>query len=217
MALCFDVAERLYNLFGCVILIGIIISLCHSDTSANEPAKSHDGIVPDTDMFIKVVIDEQKLYFIKGQAVISEYPVSTSKYGIGSKSGSNRTPLGNHRVAEKFGKDAPVNTIFKSRANTGKTARINHSPVPVNQDIITSRILWLEGLDDGLNLGRDVDSYKRYIYIHGTADEGLIGVPASHGCIRMRNADVIELFDNVPVGTKVIIQETKNLPDREAD
>lgn len=171
-------------------------------------AQSAEGM-NELNLRIDIIIREQTLYLFKGDSVVAQYPVSTSKYGIGSKAGSNKTPLGAHRVSQKFGKNAPINTIFKSRANTGKTASINYSATEQNADIITSRILWLEGLEEGVNKGRNVDSLKRYIYIHGTADEGLIGTPASHGCIRMRNADVIELFDAVPQGTPVNILETR--------
>ncbi len=196
------------------IILGLLVCafgifLRHPVTQAQEATTTEADKPDNMDTHIEIIIDEQKLYLKNGQNVVSEYLISSSKYGVGSKAGSNQTPLGNHRVVQKFGKKAPINTIFKSRANTGKIATINNTKEVLNEDIITSRILWLEGLDEGINRGRGVDSYKRYIYIHGTADEGLIGTPASHGCIRMRNADVVELFDKVPVGTKVVINETR--------
>ena len=155
---------------------------------------------------IRIVISDQKLYLLENKRVVKEYDVSSSKYGTGNKAGSNKTPVGMHKVVSKFGKKAKPNTIFKSRRNTGRIAEINYDTEKSSGDFITSRILWLSGLEEGVNKGRDIDSYLRHIYIHGTPDEGLIGNPASHGCIRMRNSDVIELFDLVPVGTIVNIQ-----------
>ncbi|MFQ6092176.1 MAG: L,D-transpeptidase family protein, partial [bacterium] len=102
---------------------------------------------------------------------------------------------------------AKIGAIFKSGLNTGEIAKIYTDSTDVQEDLITSRIMWLEGLEAGINKGRDIDSYDRRIYIHGTPEEGLIGVPVSHGCIRMRNKDVIELFDLVSKGTLVEIQK----------
>jgi len=105
-------------------------------------------------------------------------------------------------IAQKIGDGAPLNTIFKSRKNTGKIADIDQQS---DEDYVTSRILWLKGLEPGHNAGPGVDSFARYIYIHGTHEENLIGQPASHGCIRMRNQDVLELFERVQEGTEVLI------------
>lgn len=102
----------------------------------------------------------------------------------------------------KFG-----DTIFISRINTKRTAKIIKKPVDTEDDFVTSRIMWLGGMEEGLNKGGNVDSYRRYIYIHGTQEEGLIGSKASHGCIRMFNNDVIDLFAKVNIGTKVLIIE----------
>ena len=100
-------------------------------------------------------------------------------------------------------------TIFRSRANTGKVAKILTEPIDVEEDLVLTRILWLEGLEPGVNRGPGIDSKSRYIYIHGTNEEGLIGTPASHGCLRMKNDDVIDLFDRVPVGTEVWILDSE--------
>ena len=132
------------------------------------------------------------------------YPISTSKYGIGSQARSNKTPLGLHRIEEKIGTNAPFGTIFKARQNTGKIAQINQAGAG---DLVTTRIMWLKGLEPNKNQGADIDSYQRYIYIHGTVEENKIGQPASHGCIRMNNRDVIKLFDQVKEGTLVDIRE----------
>lgn len=150
---------------------------------------------------IKVKISEQKLYLISDGKLIKDYPVSTSKYGIGNKVSSNKTPLGLHRIVSKIGKNAHLGTIFKRRRTTGKIARVNKG----SGDLITTRILRLEGLQRGINKGKDIDSFRRCIYIHGTPEEKLIGKPVSHGCIRMKNIDIIKLFSLVKRGTLVEI------------
>ncbi len=160
------------------------------------------------DQFVILVsISKQKLYLIKGGKVVKIYLVSTSKYGIGNEEGSNKTPLGTHHICEKIGKNVKIGTIFKMGINTRRIAKIYTDSTDLEEDPITARIMWLEGLEAGINRGKGIDLYKRHIYIHGTPEEGLIGQPASHGCIRMRNKDVIELFDLVSKGTLVEIQE----------
>ena len=155
---------------------------------------------------IIVDISEQRLYLYSNNDLILSYPVSTSKYGEGQTENSFKTPLGLHEIKEKIGHKAPINTIFTARVNTNKRADVQIKQNDTEDDFVTSRILWLEGLEDGINRGLGVDSYNRYIYIHGTHEEGLIGQKASHGCIRMFNNDVIELFDIVSEGTKVHIR-----------
>lgn len=126
---------------------------------------------------------------------------STSRYGIGQQEGSNRTPLGLHRIAEKIGGGWPIGSVFKSRTRIGFTWKgLPHAT-------ITNRILWLEGLEPGFNRGGDMDSHRRYIYIHGTGDEPTLGRPASCGCIHLSAADLIPLFDHLPTGTLVWISE----------
>ncbi len=156
---------------------------------------------------ILISISEQKLYLVKDERIVRVYPVSTSKYGTGNIKGSNKTPLGTHRISESIGKDAEIGTIFESRINTGKIAKIYTDSTDTPGDLITSRIMWLEGLETGINRGKGIDSHERRIYIHGIPEEGLIGKPASQGCVRMKNRDVIELFDLVPKGTLVEIQQ----------
>ena len=155
---------------------------------------------------ILVDISQQRLFLLdnRGDLIIS-YPISSSSYGEGQVENSFKTPLGKHIVKEKIGFDAPKNTIFKERVNIGRYAEIFDSDFDSEDDHITSRILWLEGTEEGYNKGGNVDSFYRYIYIHGTPEEGLIGKKASHGCIRMFNDDVIELFSLVDKGTKVNI------------
>jgi hypothetical protein len=126
---------------------------------------------------------------------------SSSRFGIGQAKGSNRTPLGLHRIAEKIGGGWPVGTVFKNRQAVGFTWKgLPHA-------IITTRILWLEGLEPGFNRGGNVDSHARYIYIHGTGDEPALGRPASCGCIHLAAEDLIPLFDRVPGGTLVWISD----------
>lgn len=155
--------------------------------------------------FIIVDASDQRLYLFERNQLKFEFPVSTSAVGVGSAEGSNRTPLGLHRIAEKFGDGEPIGMIFKARQPTGKLAAIQTKPIKGDGDDVTTRIMWLQGLQPGINEGKGVDSHARYIYIHGTPEEGLIGRPESHGCIRMNNTQVIELFNQVPVGTLVDI------------
>ena len=155
---------------------------------------------------IEVDISEQRLYLIENSLIKASYPISTSKYGEGSIENSFKTPLGKHSIKEMIGEEAEINTIFTSRINTKRSATIIDQFEDTDNDYVTSRIMWLEGEEDGLNKGGNVDSFRRYIYIHGTHEEGLIGTKASHGCIRMFNYDVIELFNLVNIGTKVLIR-----------
>ena len=144
----------------------------------------------------------------KGDRLLRSFPVSTSKYGVGNKTGSNKTPLGKHKIVRRIGDNASLGTIFKCRRNLKRIARIFKSKPKIEQeaDVITTRILRLRGLELGVNKGEGIDSYKRYIYIHGTPQEWLIGKAASHGCIRMRNKDIVDLFNIVPSGCLVLIE-----------
>ena len=123
------------------------------------------------------------------------YPVSTSKFGLGFEEGSFRTPTGRFRIAEKIGQGAPPWMTFKSRLPTGLLAAPGG-----DEDLVLTRILWLEGLDP-----ENANTRSRYIYLHGTNQEELIGTPSSHGCVRLRNDDMVDLFDRVTVGTPVLI------------
>jgi hypothetical protein len=152
-------------------------------------------------------IAEQTVSLFEKDKFVKKFPCSTSRFGIGQTEGSNRTPLGLHRIAEKIGAGERAGTVFKSRQIIGHTSQPEFADAK-----ITTRILWLEGLEPGLNKGFDggvnVDSHARYIYIHGTADQKSIGQPASHGCIHLADADLIPLFDLLPGGTLVWISET---------
>lgn len=131
------------------------------------------------------------------------YPISTAANGMGNQVDSFKTPLGIHRIRQKIGSGEPSGMIFQAREPVGQVARSLDNR---EKDEITSRILWLDGLEEGVNRGGAQDTFARYIYIHGTSDEKRIGRPVSAGCIRMRNCDVIELFDDVLVGDIVVIK-----------
>ena len=135
------------------------------------------------------------------------FPVSTAQAGAGEAQGSGQTPRGQHLVRARFGAGLPQGAIFAGRKWTGQILSAQQQQQQPDTDWILSRILWLGGLEPGVNQGAGVDSFQRFIYIHGTPDSEPMGVPASHGCIRMRNADIIAIFDTVPVGTLVTIQE----------
>lgn len=138
----------------------------------------------------------QRGALVSRRGTIREYPLSTSKFGTGNASGSNQTPLGWHKVQERFGADAAPGSVFVSRRATGRVVPPEgwRAPSPA-EDLVLTRILWLVGLEPGVNSGRGIDSHERCIYIHGTNQEQLLGSPASHGCIRLSNADVVHLFD----------------------
>ena len=144
---------------------------------------------------IAVSIFSQKLILYNKFEIDSVYTISSSKFGEGSKAGSYKTPLGAHYIKEYIGAGLDSLTIFQNRVPTKNKAKIISEKKTSEEDIICSRILWLSGLEDGQNKGSGIDSLSRYIYIHGTNEEGLLGVKASHGCIRMSNSDIIDLCD----------------------
>ena len=157
------------------------------------------------DEVLYVNIIKQTMYHIKKHKIVKTYVISSSSYGVGSEVGSYKTPLGLHRIKEKFGDKTPMNGRMIGRVYYGQIATIYTDQTKSKTDDVTSRILWLEGLEKGLNKGEGIDSYKRYIYIHGTSEEGRLGTPASHGCIRMKNKAVIELYDKIKIDTLVLI------------
>ncbi len=145
---------------------------------------------------IDISIGDQTLVVSRGGRTLRSFAVSSSRFGLGSEEGSHKTPLGLFRVSEKIGHEMPSGTIFR-----GRVALEAGDAPPETEDWITSRILWLEGLEE-----QNANTKDRYIYIHGTKHEDRIGTPDSHGCIRMRNKDVIELFQLVEEGTTVAIR-----------
>jgi len=154
---------------------------------------------------IRVHLGSQRLELLEGDRVLATYPVSTAARGAGELAGSEQTPRGRHEVRAKIGAGAASGAVFEGRRPTGEICTPERLAAEPGRDWILSRILWLRGLEPGRNRRGDRDSMRRYIYIHGTPHEGSIGTPASHGCIRMRNADVIELFDRVEPSTPVEI------------
>ena len=158
------------------------------------------------DEVLFVNITEQKMYYIKEGGIVKTYVISSSNYGVGNKAGSNKTPIGLHKVKQKFGEETPINGKMIGRVFYGDIATIYTDNTKSKTDDVCSRILWLVGLEEGLNKGEGIDSYNRYIYIHGTSEEGRLGKPASHGCIRMKNKEVIELYNKIKIGTLVLIK-----------
>jgi lipoprotein-anchoring transpeptidase ErfK/SrfK len=156
---------------------------------------------------LDVSIADQRLLVLENQRVIREYSISTAKNGPGQLKGSECTPTGWHQIRAKIGTGAPINSVFIGRRPTGEIYSPTLAAQYPQRDWILSRILWLGGLEPGFNRYGEVDSSWRYIYIHGCPDEYMLGVPASHGCIRMLNQDVIELFDTVETGCRVWIHE----------
>jgi lipoprotein-anchoring transpeptidase ErfK/SrfK len=158
---------------------------------------------------IDIDVNKQQLKLLQGDKVIVYYAVSTAKNGVGQQNGSECTPVGWHTIRAKIGHNAKENTVFVGRRETGEIfseALRQNNP---KRDWILTRILWLSGLEQGKNRGGDVDTMRRYIYIHGCPDTDSFSVPSSHGCVKMRNKDIIELFENVDAGTRVLIHEAK--------
>ena len=155
-----------------------------------------------TQFILTVNISKQTVSLFKDDKFVKKCPCSTSRFGIGEIKDSNCTPRGLHRIAEKIGGGEPAGTVFKSREVIGHTSQPEFADAK-----ITTRILWLEGLEPGFNQGGNVDTHARYIYIHGTGDQESIGEPASCGCIHLADADLIALFDLLPSGTLVWIAE----------
>lgn len=152
-----------------------------------------------------VRISTATLQFFRKGELVKSYPVSTSKRPPCNIKASLGTPRGLHEIAERIGAGQPPGMVFKSRVSTGHHFS-ELSEAEASRQLITSRILWLRGLEPGVNRGGDVDTYERYIYIHGTNHENRIGEPMSAGCVEMRNLDVIELYDEVRVGDLVWIE-----------
>ncbi|MDP2432951.1 MAG: L,D-transpeptidase [Pseudomonadota bacterium] len=159
-------------------------------------------------MKLRINLSTQELDLLDADGtVLRRYPISSAANGPGETAGSYCTPRGHHIVRAKIGADQPLGTVFKGRRPTGETYNPELGQAEPDRDWILSRILWLSGKEPGYNRLGTCDSMRRYIYIHGTPDEGFEQVPRSHGCIRMRNADLIELFNLIPAYTPVEIVE----------
>jgi hypothetical protein len=153
-------------------------------------------VAPDTRHHVIISVPQQRMALLDNGALLTTYPVSTSKFAIGDWPGSRGTPLGELAIAEKIGGSAPSGAVFKDRRRTGEIL----PPDAPGRDPIVTRILWLRGRE-----AQNANAYGRYIYIHGTPEERKIGRPASYGCVRMRSRDVIQLYDIVGPGAKVTI------------
>jgi lipoprotein-anchoring transpeptidase ErfK/SrfK len=155
---------------------------------------------------LRVLTQSQQLKVLDNhENVLVSYTISTALKGLGEAADSEQTPRGKHRIAEKIGANADVNTIFVGRKPTGEIYTPELAEQFPERDWILTRILWLDGLEPGKNQGDNVDSKKRYIYIHGSPDTKPFGTPCSKGCINMKNTDIIALFDRVVEGTEVEI------------
>jgi len=155
--------------------------------------------------YIEIDISRQLLRLYNGSDIVKEYAVSTAKNGPGELQDSECTPRGEHVIVEKIGGDCPPDTVFVSRTPTGEIYTPELRKQFPDRDWIVTRIMWLQGTEPGKNRGGNVDSRERFIYIHGAPDDVEMGRPGSRGCIRMRNQDVIELFDRVATGTRVVL------------
>lgn len=161
--------------------------------------------MPDSGRSIVVSLAEQRLSLFEQGKLIKTYAISTALNGPGECQGSGCTPRGRHKIRLKIGADAPANSVFIGRRPTGEVYDRQLADRHPERDWILSRIIWLTGAESGRNRGGKVDTLRRFIYIHGTPDSEPVGVAKSHGCIRMRNEDVIDLFDRVEVGDQVEI------------
>lgn len=155
--------------------------------------------------YIDIDIGKQQLTLFEGNDVVALYAISTAKNGVGQKNGSECTPLGRHVINSKIGEKAKENSVFIAREETGEVFSEELRRNNPERDWILTRILWLAGLDKGKNKGGEVDTMSRYIYIHGCPDADDFSSPLSHGCVKMRNKDIIELFANIENGTHVFI------------
>jgi L,D-transpeptidase YbiS len=160
-----------------------------------------------TQRLIHISIAEQHLRLLDGERVVFDAPVSTAADGVGEQNGSSQTPRGKHIVRVQIGAGCEAGTVFKGRRPTGEIYDDELGRREPQRDWILSRILWLSGTEKGRNRLGNVDTMRRYIYIHGTPDSEPMGTPRSHGCVRMRNDDIITLFDEVQPGTPVVITE----------
>ena len=159
------------------------------------------------DLLIHVALGQQRARLLENERVLMDVPISSAANGAGEQMNSGCTPRGRHRIRARIGAGAAVGTVFVARRPTGEIYTPALAAKYPGRDWILTRILWLCGLEPGVNRFGDVDSMRRFIYIHGTPAEEQIGSPQSHGCIRLRNADMVELFDRVCVGTQVLIDD----------
>lgn len=182
-------------------------SLINYATAGLPPPDRYNPGMQATPYLIKVSIDEQRLQLQDSGKVLLDVAVSTAANGPGEVMDSECTPRGWHRIRARIGAGCPVNTVFVGRRPTGEIYSPELRKAHPDRDWMLTRILWLCGMEKGKNRFGAVDSMRRYIYIHGCPEEDVMGVPSSHGCVKMNNSEMIRLFDLVPVGAHVLIQE----------
>lgn len=156
---------------------------------------------------VQVSVRDQQLRVIQGDKTLATFAIATARNGVGERNGSQQTPRGWHQIRAKIGQGEPVNTVFVGRRPTGEIYNPALREQYPERDWILTRILWLSGLEPGINRLGAVDTMRRYVYIHGCPDEDKMGIPSSHGCIKMHNNDILSLFDMLPAGTRVRIEE----------
>lgn len=171
----------------CLLILGtamatLLLSHCQTSPSSHE---------------LLISVPQQRAVLLRQGKKVKSYPISTSRFGVGNRRGSYKTPVGRFIVAKKIGDRAPRGAVFKSRRPTGQVMLPEHSR---GRDPITTRILWLDGREN-----RTANSFGRFIYIHGTPQEELLGRPVSWGCVRMKNRDVVEVFEKLDLGSTVRI------------
>lgn len=155
---------------------------------------------------VEVDVSQQKMMVYHQEQVCQEYFISTAKNGVGENYGSEKTPRGWHIIRAKIGANQPYNTVFVERRPTGEIYHLDLRKKYPERDWILTRIMWLSGLEIGKNRLHDVDTMRRYIYIHGSPEDVKMGIPGSRGCIRMRNKDILQLFEQISVGTRILIK-----------
>ena len=160
-----------------------------------------------SERLIRISLPDQRLVLAVGERPLAVYPVSTARNGPGERRGSGCTPRGWHRIRIKIGAGLPLDTVFVGRRPTGEIYGPELAGRHPERDWILTRILWLTGLEPGCNRGGECDTLRRFIYIHGCPDTAPLGVPLSHGCIRMHNQDLLALFEEVMVGDRVLIAD----------
>ncbi|GHC25879.1 L,D-transpeptidase [Aidingimonas halophila] len=166
-----------------------------------------DQLPPSVGTWLEIDLTEQRLYLCEGQVRDTTYVVSTGAAGTGQYEGSGQTPAGWHYIRAMIGAGMPVGTVFRGRRPTGEVYVPGLSAKYPGRDWILTRILWLCGLEPGWNRGGQVDSQRRYIYLHGTPPDEPMGIPASHGCVRLRDPDLLDVFDRVTPGTPVWLHD----------
>jgi hypothetical protein len=215
--------RRIALIFSVVITVAIVLgSRCRTEQLATEvetPVQAITLVSADVQkqlddagwpkqvgdrLGLWVSAGSQRLVGIEGGRILFSYPCSTALRGTGNKEGSYQTPLGWHEIRERFGDGLPFGTVFNERKPTGQTWQRDDK---TEKDLVLTRIMWLAGLEPGVNRGKGIDSHDRYIYIHGTPAEDKLGTPASWGCVRLSNSDVIAVFEQCPSGTRVLITE----------